>query len=68
MLSLMLMMIQVVCKVTLEKPIRLSSAAIWVFVHRRAVRRRNKQQNYLNPHLKLPPHLDLSLDIAQILI
>ena len=33
-LSLMLMMKQVVGKVTLEKPIRLSSAAIWVFVHR----------------------------------
>ena len=63
--SLMLMML-VVCKVTLEKPIRLSSTAIWVFVQLHGSAEEEKQTTKLSEATSKA--LSEGISIAQILI
>ena len=65
-LPLLMLMLLVVCKVTLEKPIRLSSTAIWVFVQLHGSAQEEKQTTKLSEATSKA--LSEGIGIAEILI
>ena len=65
-LPLLMLMLLVVCKVTLEKPIRLSSTAIWVFVQLHCSAEEEKQTTKLSEAASKA--LSEGIGIAQMLI